>query len=177
MISLEKNETIHFFMTGGTIDSVYDGIRDTAVPRSHSIIPSYIGNLRLYTKTLFTEICMKDSRALSKDDMKKLCREVDKSPAKKIIITHGTYTMPDTARFLEANLKTKDKTIVLTGSMIPLEGFSPSDAGFNLGYSLSQVQILPKGVYVCMNGKSFSPKEVLKVLQEGRFDSIFSKKN
>ncbi len=177
MISQKKNGTIHFFMTGGTIDSVYDGIRDTAVPRNSSIIPLYINSLRLYEKTCFTEICMKDSRALSKEDVKKLCSAIDKSESKKIIVTHGTYTMPDSARYLEANLKKKDKTIVLTGSMIPLEGFSPSDAGFALGYALSQVQILPKGVYVCMNGRTFSPREVLKVLQEGRFDSIFSKRN
>ena len=117
---------------------------------------------------------MKDSRELNMTDVRKILSTIEKSPCKKIILTHGTYTMPDTARFLVKNLKRKDQTIILTGSMIPLEGFSPSDAGFNLGYSVSQAKVLSSGVYVCMNGRTFSPDEVIKVLYEGRFDSIFN---
>lgn len=95
----------------------------------------------------------------------------------KIIITHGTYTMPDTARYLKANLKRDDQTIVFTGSMIPLTGFSPSDAPFNLGYSIAKIQDLPAGIYVCMNGRVFSPNEVVKFLYGGRFVSVFGEKH
>ena len=83
--------------------------------------------------------------------------------------------VPDTARFLEENLKNKDKVVILTGSIIPLVGFSPSDAPFSLGFSIAKSQELPNGVYVCMNGRIFSPKEVVKTLSEGRFNSIFNK--
>jgi len=172
---VEKKQTIHFVITGGTIDSFYNGIKDTATPRKDSIIPSYFEMLKLYNKTVFTQVCMKDSRELTKADLKNILKTVEKSSCSKLIITHGTYTMPDTARFLKENLKRKDQTIIFTGSMIPLEGFSPSDGGFNLGYAIAQAQVLPEGIYVCMNGNVFSPEEVIKVLHEGRFESVFNK--
>ncbi len=170
---MTKKSTIHFIITGGTIDSFYDGTKDTVMPLSHSSIPNFIKSLNLYEEVEFTEICMKDSRALTEKDVQKVLRVVEKSPHAKIIISHGTYTMPDTARFLKAKLKRKDQTIILTGSMIPLIGFSPSDAPFNLGYSLAKVQELGPGTYVVMNGRVFSPEEVAKLLNKGRFISIF----
>jgi L-asparaginase len=81
--------------------------------------------------------------------------------------------MPDTARFLEANLKRRDQTILLTASAIPIVGFAPSDGPFNLGFAIAKVEDLPSGVYVAMNGRIFSPKEVMKVMSEARFASIF----
>ncbi len=117
---------------------------------------------------------MKDSREINANDLKKILETMQKSSHKKIIITHGTYTMPDTARYLKANLKRKDQTIVFTGSFIPLIGFAPSDAPLNLGYAIAKVQDLPAGMYLCMNGKSFSPEEVIKVISEGKFASIFT---
>ena len=169
------DDTIHFIITGGTIDSVYNGIKDTVEPANDSGIPAFITGLKLYNDVEFTTICMKDSRALSKDDLAAILTAVKNSPHKKIIITHGTYTMPDTARYLEANLGENDKTIVLTGSMIPLQGFSPSDAPFSLGYAVAQVLALGPGIRVCMNGRTFEPGEVMKIVEEGRFDSIFNK--
>jgi L-asparaginase len=168
--------TIHFIITGGTIDSFYSGIKDTVIPLPHSGLPAFIKGLKLYEDIVFTEICMKDSRALKKNDMLRVARAIQESPHKKIIITHGTYTMPDTARIVKANLKRNDQTIVFTGSMIPLMGFSPSDAPFNLGYAIAQVQQLTSGIYVAMNGKVFSPDEVAKLLYEGRFISVFGDK-
>lgn len=120
---------------------------------------------------------MKDSRQLSRSDIKKIYETIENSPHKRIIITHGTYTMPDTARYIKANLKKKDKVIILTGSMIPLVGFSPSDAPFNLGFSIAKSQELSNGIYVCVNGKVFSPTEIVKILSEGRFSSIFNKQD
>lgn len=107
---------------------------------------------------------MKDSRELTTGDIKNICKTIEKSTTKKIIITHGTYTMPDTAKYLKANLKRKDQTIISAGSMIPLTGFAPSDAGFNLGYAIARVQTLKPGIYVCMNGRVFSSNEVVKQL-------------
>lgn len=166
-------KTIHFIITGGTIDSYYDPIKDAAVPNEKSIIPQFVKSLKLYNSVEFTEICMKDSRDIVKEDLNKILNAIEKSPNKNIIITHGTYTMPDTARFLKANLKRKDQIIIITGSMIPLVGFSPSDGPFSIGYSIAKSQDLKHGIYVCMNGKVFSSEEVMKISKEGRFVSIF----
>lgn len=96
--------TIHFILTGGTIDSYYDGAKDSVATLQHSVVPGYIKSLQLYEKPSFTEVCMKDSRALTAKDRAKMVQVIKKSSADKIIITHGTYTMPDTARYLQAQL-------------------------------------------------------------------------
>ena len=165
----------HFIITGGTIDSYYEPTKDTAVPNHQSIIPDYINGLKLHHETRFTVVCMKDSRQLTVADQKKVLHAIEKSTSKKIIVTHGTYTMPDTARYLKANLRRKDQTVVLTGSMIPISGFALSDGPFSLGYAVAQSEFLPAGVYVCMNGRVFQPEEVSKVIHEGRFISIFTR--
>ncbi|MBI2638401.1 asparaginase [Candidatus Peregrinibacteria bacterium] len=163
--------TIHFIFTGGTIDSYYDVTKDTAVPYVHSVIPQYLASLKLYTPFRFSRICMKDSRDIGMNDRKKMLRAIEKSTCSKILLTHGTYTMPKTAQFLHQHLRRRDQTIILTGSMIPLMGFSPSDAGFSLGFALAKIQQLPPGVYVAMNGRAFTPGEVKKNIRKGRFES------
>ena len=139
---MNPKDTIHFIITGGTLDSFYNGVKDTVETMKESVIPIYIKSLKLYEKTDFTTICMKDSRTLTKNDLANVLKAIKKSPHKKFIVTHGTYTMPDTARYLEANLGKHNKTIVFTGSLIPLLGFAPSDAPFNLGYSIARVHEL-----------------------------------
>lgn len=158
-------------MTGGTLDSYYEATKDTVVPLKDSIVPSFIKSLKIDDSFSFTQVCMKDSRSLTGDDLKEILQSIEKSGSKYIIITHGTYTMPNTARFLETKLRRKDQIVVLTGSMIPLKGFTPSDAPFNLGYALASVKILKPGIYVCMNGRIFNPQEVIKKASEGRFVS------
>lgn len=172
---MKNIEKIEFIITGGTIDSYYDSVKDAITPLMRTALPSFIESLKLSEQITFKVICMKDSRSLTPIDVKKVLQIINKSKIKKIIITHGTYTMPDTARFLAANLKRKDQTIILTGAMIPLTGFSPSDAPFNLGYSLALVKTLNPGLYVCMNGQIFTPQEVSKRISEGRFVSVFNK--
>ena len=172
---MEKKEKILMIITGGTIDSFYDGTKDTVVPLKRSAIPDYIKSLKFKEPIMFNQVCMKDSRSLTGEDLKKILSSINRSSSKRIIITHGTYTMPDTARFLSFNLKRKDQTIILTGSMMPLTGFSPSDAPFNLGYSLSAINSLKHGIYVCMNGQIFSSGEVAKEISKGKFVSVFDK--
>ena len=171
---MADDKTIHFVITGGTIDSYYEGTKDTVISNEHSIIPEFIKSVKLYNDSIFTEVCMKDSRELNENDRKELLKTIEESPSSKIIITHGTYTMPDSARYLKANLKRNDQTIVMTGSMIPIKGFSPSDGTFNLGFALAEVQSLEPKIYVCMNGKVFNPEEVMKIISEGRFSSIYN---
>lgn len=170
-----KDNKILFILTGRTIDSYYDGTKDTAVPNEHSVVPKYIRSLKLYEEIEFTEICMKDSREINESDRKKIVEILSENNYKRIIITHGTYTMPDTARFLSANLKDNNKVIIFVASMIPLAGFTETDAGFNLGYAVAKSQDLKEGVYVCMNGRIFAPEEVVKIIAEGRFGSIYTK--
>ena len=172
---MTKNEKLHFIITGGTLDSYYDGTKDTAVTNEHSIVPKFVKILKLYEECEFTEVCMKDSRELTETDRKNILKAVKKSNSKRIIITHGTYTLPDTGRYLEANLKNHGKVIIFVCSMIPLEGFTPTDAGFNIGYAVAKSQELPEGIYVCMNGRLFTPSEIVKILSEGRFGSIYTK--
>ena len=171
-----NKETVHFIITGGTIDSYYEGTQDTVVPNAQSSIPLYIHSLKLYTPSIFTVVCMKDSREITKKDQKKILTTIQGSSSSHIIITHGTYTMPDTARYLKANLREQDKKIILTGSMIPLAGFTMSDGPFNIGFSMAMFSQLENGVYVCMNGRVFESNEVMKVIKEGRFSSIFGEK-
>ncbi len=171
----EKDPLIHFILTGGTIDSHYDGSKDTAVPNKESAIPSFIESLKLYLAFEFTTICMKDSRDLVREDLDNILTAVEESPHKKIIITHGTYTMPDTARFVKANIKRNDQVIIFTASAIPIIGFAPSDGPFSLGYALAKLENLESGVYVAINGKVFLPEETMKIMSEARFASIFQK--
>ena len=167
---------IHFVITGGTIDSGYDGAKDTVVPLKKSVIPVFMATIRPPDEFVFEQVCMKDSRQLTPADMEKVFNVVRKSPHRYIVITHGTYTMPDTARFLKAKLGKIEKTIVFTGSMIPIQGFAPSDGTFNLGFVLGKIEHLEPGVHVAMNGRVFTPEEVLKSLYRGRFSSIFGER-
>lgn len=167
---------VHILITGGTLDSFYDGAKDTVLPSKESVLPRYFVNLKLQNaKIKFTTICMKDSREITDQDRQNLLKTIEKSKASKILITHGTYTLPDSARYLKANLKRKDQTVILTASMIPLDAFNLSDAPFNLGFAYAKLSDLKAGIYVAMNGKIFDPEEVIKNLSEGKFSSIFNK--
>ena len=174
---MAAKQKIHFIITGGTIDSYYEGSKDTVIPNEHSVLPKYLKSLKLYEDFAFTEICMKDSRDITQKDVKKIFKAIEKSRYKRIIVPHGTYTVPDTARYVAANLKNnKEKVIIFVGSMIPLIGFSPSDAPFNLGFAIAKLQDLEPGVYICMNGRVFSTNEIVKTLSEGRFTSTFGER-
>lgn len=158
--------------TGWTIDSVYAPSHDTVVPNEESCIPKYFSDLKPYIDVRIENLCMKDSRNISNTDRKEIVRLIDESQEKYILITHGTYTMPDTARFIEAHLKEKNKTTILTWSMIPIVGFSPSVGWFNLWFAIGSFSSLEPWVYVSMNARNFSPDEVMKTLDEWKFSSV-----
>ncbi len=155
-------------LTGGTIDSHRDEKTGNIIPLPESAIPNYSKKLKLYTQLEFIEICMKDSRDINLKDLQKMIQIIEKDEYSKILVTHGTYTMSDTARYLQKNVKGTDKTIVLTGSMTPLNE-RYSDADFNLGYALSQLSVLSPGIFVCMNGKTFLADAVEKDVSAERF--------
>ena len=146
------NMTIKIFITGGTFDKEYDELegklflKDTHL---HEMLTR--GRCRL--KIDICTLMMVDSCDMTDTDRKIILANCKKTPEDRILITHGTDKMVETAKILARSIK--DKTIVLTGAMIPFR-FGSSDGLFNLGSSLAFVQTLPHGVYISMNGRYFS---------------------
>lgn len=168
----EANSKIHIILTGGRIDSVWNKDVDEIVVADHSVIPDFFKNIAIDLDFAFTEISMKDSRALTDSDRERMRKTIDETDASKILITHGTHTLPDTVQYLHEKLQKKDKTIVFTGASAPLKDFATSDAAFNLGYAIAKVQELPAGMYFCLSGKTISFDEMQKQLKEGKFYSL-----
>ena len=112
---------------------------------------------------------MVDSLEMTADDRDLIVNQCKKSKEKLIVITHGTDTMVETAKVLAANKI--DKTIVITGAMIPYK-FGSSDGFFNLGNALGFVQTLSPGVYIAMHGRHFKANNVVKNLKTGYFEEI-----
>lgn len=88
---MADDQIIHFILTGGTIDSYYNGVQDTVVPNEHSVIPEFIKSLKLNNETYFTEVCMKDSRALNEADRKEILKSLEEIPNRKVIISEGRF--------------------------------------------------------------------------------------
>ena len=159
---------IKILITGGTFDKEYDELngklffKDTHLPE---ILKLGRSNLNVSVRTLM----MIDSLEMKDADREIIISHCKQCEEEKIIITHGTDTMDITAHLLgKANL---DKTIVLTGAMVPYK-FGSSDGLFNLGSALAFVQTLPKGVYVAMNGKYFNWNNVRKNKATGIFEEL-----
>lgn len=170
------NDKILIILTGGRIDSIWNGKVDEIIVSPHSLIPEYFNNNNIYGEVEFEEICMKDSRALTPQDRESILRVIEESSISKILITHGTHTMPDTLKYIKHNLKNSNKTIVFTGAVTPLKDFAFSDAAFNLGYGLAKVQELKPGIYICMAGKTLTSDQIEQDLNEGKFYAFFPEK-
>ena len=168
---MDAQGRILFIITGGTIDSRFSPMQDAILTGKKSMVPNYLSKLKLHDDCEYFVARMKDSRELDDSDRAKMLGAIEKSKTNRVIITHGTYTMAKTAIFIKKNLLARGKTIVLTGSMVPVSGFAVSDAPFNLGYAVASVQALKPGVYLCMNGKVFRPHEVEKNIKKGRFEA------
>jgi len=159
-------EPIRIFVTGGTFDKEYDELtgqlyfKDSHLPEMLKLGRC---NLRLEIRTLM----MIDSLHMTDADSKLILEQCRQAPENRIVITHGTDTMAATAQTLTANIT--DKTIVLTGAMVPYK-FGSSDGLFNLGSALAFAQTLPPGVYVAMNGRYFRADGVHKNRQTGMFE-------
>ena len=159
---------IRIFITGGTFDKEYNELngqlyfKDTHL---HDLLELGRSKLKVEIRTLM----MIDSLEMTDQDRSLITHQCIQSEENKIVITHGTDTMAETAKVLAE--KIKDKTIVLTGAMIPIK-FGSSDGLFNLGSALAFAQTLPAGVYVAMNGRYFNWDNVRKNKQTGIFEEI-----
>jgi L-asparaginase len=159
---------IRILITGGTFDKEYDEINGKLYFKdTHLGEMLKLGRCRLdiHIRT----IMMIDSLEMTDEDRRIILENCSKSPEDHIVITHGTDTMVETAKVLGEKLK--NKTVVLTGAMIPY-AFGSSDGLFNLGSALSFVQNLPHGVYIAMNGKCFHWNNVRKNRATGSFEEL-----
>ena len=160
--------SIRIFITGGTFDKEYNELTGQLYFKD-SQLPEMLELGRNLVPVEIRTLMMVDSLEMTDDDRELIAEHCAKSPETKIIITHGTDTMAETAQLLSQ--KIKDKTIVLTGAMIPYK-FGSSDGLFNLGSALAFVQTLPPGVYVAMNGRYFNASNVRKNKQTGVFEEL-----
>lgn len=162
-----QTPSIRLLVTGGTFDKQYDEINGSlsfTTTHVEDVLRRGRSNVPLSIEVLM----LKDSLDLTDDDRGRIVAAARASAEARIVITHGTDTMVDSARTLaQAHL---DKTIVLTGAMIPYV-FGSSDGLFNLGSALSFAQVLPAGVYVAMNGRVFPWDQVRKNRERGIFES------
>jgi len=160
--------TIKIFITGGTFDKEYNEL-DGKLFFKRTHLPEMLKLGRSGLKIDIVTLMMIDSLDMTDADRKIILENCKKTKEDKILITHGTDKIVETAKVLGNSIK--DKTIVLTGAMIPYK-FGSSDGLFNLGSSLAFVQTLPHGVYISMNGKFFYWDNVRKNKHTGIFDEI-----
>ncbi|MBC8046290.1 MAG: asparaginase [Fimbriimonadaceae bacterium] len=160
--------TIRIFVTGGTFDKEYDEIKGQLYFNS-THLPELLKLGRCTIPVDLQTLMMVDSLHMTEYDRLRIVEHCITCEFDKIIITHGTDTMVETAgKIAESKI---EKTIVLTGAMIPYK-FGSSDGLFNMGCALSFVQTLPPGVYITMNGRCFNWNAVKKNKETGFFEEI-----
>ena len=161
---------IKIFVTGGTFDKEYNELNgELFFKDTHLTEILALGRSRVPVD--ITMLMMKDSLHMTDADRNLISKSCQSCAETKIVITHGTDTMVETAKVL-AN-EVKGKTIVLTGALIPYK-FGSSDGLFNLGSAIAFSETLPAGVYVAMNGRYFNWNNVRKNKELGIFEEIVS---
>jgi L-asparaginase len=159
---------LRIFVTGGTFDKEYNELTGK-LSFNDTNLPQLLEMGRCKANTEIRTLMMVDSLEMTDADRELILHQCISCEEKQIVITHGTDTMSDTAALLGD--KIKDKTIVLTGAMIPI-AFGSSDGLFNLGSAIAFAQSLAPGVYIAMNGRYFLHHHVKKNKQTGLFEEI-----
>lgn len=159
---------IKIFVTGGTFDKEYNELNGTLFFKdTHLSEMLSLGRSRIDVSV--STLMMIDSLDMTDTHRETIARHCATTAEDKIVITHGTDTMVETAHYLAG--KINHKTIVLTGAMVPYK-FGSSDGLFNLGSALAFVQTLPNGVYISMNGRYFTWDNVRKNKGAGEFEEV-----
>jgi len=162
---------IRILVTGGTFDKEYNELNGQLFFRN-THLPEMLRLGRCHVEVSVQKLMMIDSLEMTANERARIVDECRAAEERQIVITHGTDTMIDTAKVLAAAFPPDgEKTIVLTGAMVPY-AFGSSDGLFNLGSAISFVQVLPAGVYVAMNGRSFHWDVVKKNRQTGVFEGV-----
>jgi L-asparaginase len=160
--------SIKIIVTGGTFDKEYNELNGRLFFREthlREMLKLGRSRVKIGVKTLM----MIDSLEMTAAHRRRILKECLAARERRIVVTHGTDTMAETAGLLGPEVK--DKTVVLTGAMIPYR-FGSSDGMFNLGSALSFAQALPPGVYIAMNGRYFSWSNVRKNRAKGEFEEV-----
>ena len=160
--------SIRIFITGGTFDKEYNELNGELFFKD-THLPEMLRLGRCRVPVDIRTLMMIDSLQMTDADRELITRHCKQAASDKIVITHGTDTMVETAKKLAGLIP--DKTIVITGAMIPYK-FGSSDGLFNLGSALAFVQTLPPGVYVAMNGRWFNWDNVWKNKKTGEFEEV-----
>ncbi len=158
-------QPLRVFVTGGTFDKEYDELRGRLFFKD-THLPEMLRLARCLVDVRVETLMMMDSLDMTAADRERIVEACRACPEQRIVVTHGTDTMAETAQALVAGAP--GKTIVLTGAMVPY-AFGSSDGLFNLGSALSFAQVLPPGVYVAMNGRALAGDRVRKDRERGVF--------
>lgn len=161
---------IRIIVTGGTISKHYNEVNGN-LELADSHIQDMLTQARSRLDIVFDQPMLVDSLDMTEEQRQKILQLCQASPEDRIIVTHGTDTMAETAKLLSGGGATTNKVIVLTGAMVPY-AFGRSDALFNLGSALAAVQLLDQGVYITMNGKIFDWDKVAKNNELGEFQTV-----
>lgn len=151
--------------TGGTIDKVHDVRTETLIFDGSTAV----SDILKYGRTDFPRVqslMSIDSLDMSEEHRDAILRAVNAAPEQRVVVTHGTGTMEQTAKYLHGNVG--NKTVVLTGAMRP-QSLWRSDSEYNLGGAIIAAQTLSHGVYAVMNGRVIDARHVRKNLETGRF--------
>ncbi len=164
------NSAIRILSTGGTIDAspAYNPIQKCVFGQSY--LPQMLSEAHLRVNVVLEPLFQKDSKDITEEDRNTILERCLSAEEQKIVITHGSDTLADTAKYLGTRIP-NDKTVVLVGAFVPFSQ-DRREAMFNLSYAMGSVQHLTHGVWVCMGGKTFSWDNVQKNFEKQIFEEL-----
>lgn len=167
MSTIKNPDVITILATGGTIDKFYSvaGTLDIGKPAAHDVLSRVLTDIRFDIRALIG----KDSLDMTDEDRAELVAALNTVEHDQVLITHGTDTMSESARYIAEHADLGSKVVVLTGAMQPAV-MAHSDAGFNLGAAISALNLLEPGVYISMSGRIFPAHTVRKDRARGIFE-------
>ena len=167
MSTIKNPDVITILATGGTIDKFYSvaGTLDIGKPAAHDVLSRVLTDIRFDIRALIG----KDSLDMTDEDRAELVAALNAVEHDQVLITHGTDTMSESARYIAEHAELGSKGVVLTGAMQPAV-MAHSDAGFNLGAAISALNLLEPGVYISMSGRIFPARTVRKDRARGIFE-------
>ena len=167
MSTIKNPDVITILATGGTIDKFYSvaGTLDIGKPAAHDVLSRVLTDIRFDVRALIG----KDSLDMTDEDRAELVAALNAIEHDQVLITHGTDTMSESARYIAEHAELGSKVVVLTGAMQPAV-MAHSDAGFNLGAAISALNLLEPGVYISMSGRIFPAHTVRKDHARGIFE-------
>ncbi len=166
-----EERAIRIITTGGTFDKHYDAVKGELTFRE-SHLPRILNQSRVTLPIHLDALFAVDSLVMTEEQRQRIAENAIASVEDLVVIIHGTDTMVQTAKLLEASIPEGDRHVfVFTGAMIPY-ALEESDAVFNLGCAMTAVQLLSPGVYITMGGRVYAADGVRKNREKGIFEAI-----